>query len=79
MKSVRELHGKTLDNVAGRIGISIAMLSMVERELAPVNEKALKRWLRLFYMEEAELRRGSISWSSFLPSQNDSGSIVKSG
>lgn len=65
MKSVRELHGKTLQEVAPKIGISIGQLSMVERELAEITENALKRWLRLFFMEGRALRVGQIAWSTF--------------
>ena len=80
MKSVRELHGKTLQEVAPRIGISLAQLSLVEREQAEINENAFKRWLRLFFMEERALRGGVIAWSSFRSELHATpGRVVKGG
>jgi len=77
MKQVRELHGKTLQEVAPKVGISVSMLSLVEREKYAVSEGLLKKWLRLFYMEEAGLRDGVIAWSKFVPSPYGAGTVIR--
>ena len=52
MKAVRKLHGKTLQQVAGRIGVSIALLSTIENGLASASDSVLKKWLRVFFFDE---------------------------
>ena len=60
MKQVRELHGKTLQEVADRVGVSFSHLSEIEREKYPVTKELLKGWLRVFFMEDEALREFSL-------------------
>lgn len=60
MRQVRRLHGKSLEDVAGYIGIDLSQLSRIERSQAEPSLNALKAWLDLFFMNEAALRRGKI-------------------
>lgn len=79
MKTVRELHGKTLEETAPRLGISASMLSLIEREKSGVSQHILKRWKELFFFEEGALRGGVLAWSVFTPSQHGAGKITRTG
>ncbi len=79
MKTLRELHGKTLEDVARRVGISVSMLSLVEREKHGVSKAMLKKWTKLFYIDERVLSEGVLAYSVFVPSQHGAGHVSRSG
>lgn len=79
MRSVRELHGKTLQEVADKLRVDVSWLSLIERELRHPSQKLVKGWLRVFFMEEDALRAGSIAFSVFKADEALSGKVVRTG
>lgn len=56
MKKLRTLHGKTLEQVAGELGVSVATVSRYERGDTPSAEYC-ENFARLFYVEPGALLR----------------------
>lgn len=56
MKHFRELHGKTLSDVADRLGVAVSTLSRAERGIVAIKRPVLDRWLTLFFIDEDALR-----------------------
>lgn len=63
MRRIRELHGKSLREVAGHLSVDGSLVSLIERQLRDPSQDYIKRWLDLFFMDEKPLREGPIAWS----------------
>jgi transcriptional regulator with XRE-family HTH domain len=60
MRAIRILHGKSLEDVAGRLEISVGHLSKLERcEVSPTIT-IIDGWLELFYMDRERMGAATI-------------------